>query len=62
MSNTRASMHCADVRFALITALKNHRLRFDSYQIATILNLPWFVVRYYLHDPKCKARFRSQGL
>lgn len=62
MSNTRASLHCANVRYAIIMALHNHVLRFNSLQIATITGLSWYVVKYYLNDPKCKARHRAAGL
>jgi predicted transcriptional regulator len=61
MSNSRASLHCADVRFALVDALRKHPLRFSSYQIAKILRLNWCIVKYYLHDSKCKARWRAAG-
>ena len=62
MSAARSTLHRADVRYALIQALRNHALRFDSYQIAKITGLSWYTVKYYMHDPKNKARWRARGL
>ena len=53
--------HAAGVRFELVTALRNHPLRFSVAQIAKILSLPHRDVAYFVYDERNKARHRCAG-